>query len=149
MAFAHTMDNNVDGARQNGSNKSNTNTDSAVPAANTNNIAASTTTTTLPTNKNTNNSSSVNNVSNSSGNSSFWKNSGRLVPGRPSPKRVDAINFSGKGDGMVSTFRDYQQSVSDAWDTGDDEFCIISGTASGGQLGNGKCLSGRYVFNIN
>nr|XP_014103514.2 TBC1 domain family member 22B [Bactrocera oleae] len=135
------MDNNVDGARQNGSNKSNTNTDSAVPAANTNNIAASTTTTTLPTNKNTNNSSSVNNVSNSSGNSSFWKNSGRLVPGRPSPKRVDAINFSGKGDGMVSTFRDYQQSVSDAWDTGDDEFCIISGTASGGQLGNDSRIS--------
>ncbi|XP_017866203.1 PREDICTED: TBC1 domain family member 22B [Drosophila arizonae] len=76
---------------------------------------------------------------------SFWKNSGRAVPGRPSPKRdfLDNTNTnigkSGGGGGtavqrgdraaaggMVSTFRDYQQSVSDAWDTGDDEFCIIS-----------------------
>lgn len=119
------MDNNVDGARQNGSNKTNTNTASAVPTA----------PATLITNKITNNTGSINNASSSSG--SFWKNSGRLVPGRPSPKRVEATHFSGKGDGMVSTFRDYQQSVSDAWDMGDDEFCIISGTASGGHLGNG------------
>ncbi|KAH8343804.1 hypothetical protein KR059_010006, partial [Drosophila kikkawai] len=70
-------------------------------------------------------------------NSTFWKNSGRRVPGRPSPKReLDksvgaggaAVGGRGAGPntGMVSTFRDYQQSVSDAWDTGDDEFCIIS-----------------------
>lgn len=72
---------------------------------------------------------------------SFWKNSGRAVPGRPSPKRdfLDNTNSKsgagtvvqrdrGNGGGMVSTFRDYQQSVSDAWDTGDDEFCIISST---------------------
>ncbi|XP_023169573.2 TBC1 domain family member 22B [Drosophila hydei] len=76
---------------------------------------------------------------------SFWKNSGRAVPGRPSPKRdfLDKTNTNnsksgaeggtgvqradrGAAGGMVSTFRDYQQSVSDAWDTGDDEFCIIS-----------------------
>lgn len=62
---------------------------------------------------------------------SFWKNSGRIVPGRPSPKRVNSIsNSGGNGKPMVSTFRDYQQSVSDAWDTGDDEFCIISGGAA-------------------
>ncbi|KAH8265622.1 hypothetical protein KR038_012044, partial [Drosophila bunnanda] len=70
-------------------------------------------------------------------NSTFWKNSGRRVPGRPSPKReldklvgagVAGVGGRGTGPntGMVSTFRDYQQSVSDAWDTGDDEFCIIS-----------------------
>lgn len=71
---------------------------------------------------------------------SFWKNSGRAVPGRPSPKRdflgpkstsgaADPQRDRGNGSGgMVSTFRDYQQSVSDAWDTGDDEFCIISST---------------------
>ncbi|XP_034664591.1 TBC1 domain family member 22B [Drosophila subobscura] len=66
-------------------------------------------------------------------NSTFWKNSGRRVPGRPSPKRelpqeVVATGQRVAGIGMVSTFRDYQQSVSDAWDTGDDEFCIISST---------------------
>ncbi|EDV43493.1 uncharacterized protein Dana_GF16495, isoform A [Drosophila ananassae] len=62
---------------------------------------------------------------NSNSNSTFWKNSGRRVPGRPSPKR-ELDRPAGLGVGMVSTFRDYQQSVSDAWDTGDDEFCIIS-----------------------
>ncbi|KAH8241395.1 hypothetical protein KR032_012439, partial [Drosophila birchii] len=74
-------------------------------------------------------------------NSTFWKNSGRRVPGRPSPKReldksvgagVAGVGGRGAGPntGMVSTFRDYQQSVSDAWDTGDDEFCIISSEAA-------------------
>ncbi|KAH8294923.1 hypothetical protein KR018_004329, partial [Drosophila ironensis] len=66
---------------------------------------------------------------NANANSTFWKNSGRRVPGRPSPKREFerlAGTGLGAGVGMVSTFRDYQQSVSDAWDTGDDEFCIIS-----------------------
>lgn len=29
--------------------------------------------------------------------------------------------------GASSSFQDYQESVSDAWDLGDDEFCIISG----------------------
>ncbi|KAH8338914.1 hypothetical protein KR074_000004, partial [Drosophila pseudoananassae] len=62
---------------------------------------------------------------NTHSNSTFWKNSGRRVPGRPSPKR-ELDKSAGLGVGMVSTFRDYQQSVSDAWDTGDDEFCIIS-----------------------
>lgn len=30
------------------------------------------------------------------------------------------------GSGASSSFQDYQESVSDAWDLGDDEFCIIS-----------------------
>ncbi|XP_059219528.1 TBC1 domain family member 22B [Stomoxys calcitrans] len=65
-------------------------------------------------------------------NSSFWKNSNRIVPGRPSPKRdsnqaaTGAVLVAGQSGGMMATFRDYQKSVSDAWDTGDDEFCIIS-----------------------
>lgn len=62
---------------------------------------------------------------------SFWKNSNRIVPGRPSPKRVNSLGTNetagiGGAGGMMATFRDYQNSVSDAWDTGDDEFCIIS-----------------------
>ncbi|KAL9895110.1 TBC1 domain family member 22 [Glossina fuscipes fuscipes] len=69
----------------------------------------------------------------------FWRNSNRVVPGRPSPKNNlvstnshTAATASVSGGGainasvMMSTFRDYQNSVSDAWDTGDDEFCIIS-----------------------
>ncbi|EDV48298.1 TBC1 domain family member 22B [Drosophila erecta] len=69
--------------------------------------------------------------------STFWKNSGRRVPGRPSPKRelekaaavgVAVGRGAAPGSGMVSTFTEYQKSVSDAWDMGDDEFCIISST---------------------
>ncbi|XP_017057141.1 LOW QUALITY PROTEIN: TBC1 domain family member 22B [Drosophila ficusphila] len=72
-----------------------------------------------------------------SNSSTFWKNSGRRVPGRPSPKRETeksaAVGGAGgrgtaPGSGMVSTFTEYQKSVSDAWDMGDDEFCIISST---------------------
>ncbi|KAH8307668.1 hypothetical protein KR044_007757, partial [Drosophila immigrans] len=86
---------------------------------------------------------------------SFWKNSGRAVPGRPSPKRdfLDNTNSKnctagavhgdrdrGNGIGMVSTFRDYQQSVSDAWDTGDDEFCIINSTEAAGASDVGEAM---------
>ncbi|XP_017074707.1 TBC1 domain family member 22B [Drosophila eugracilis] len=65
--------------------------------------------------------------------STFWKNSGRRVPGRPSPKReleksVGVGLGADSATGMVSTFTEYQKSVSDAWDMGDDEFCIISST---------------------
>ncbi|XP_060647730.1 TBC1 domain family member 22B [Drosophila nasuta] len=86
---------------------------------------------------------------------SFWKNSGRAVPGRPSPKRDILYNTNskncaagavhrdrGNGFGMVSTFRDYQQSVSDAWDTGDDEFCIINSTeAAASEAGDAASIS--------
>lgn len=128
------MDNNVEGPRQNGSNKSS-------------NILASTV---AATKVYSTNIGIISNIGSSSANSSFWKNSGRLVPGRPSPKRGDDTHFiskgidrvlvspSGKGDGMVSTFRDYQQSVSDAWDTGDDEFCIMSGAAASAASANGE-----------
>ncbi|XP_036327104.1 TBC1 domain family member 22B-like isoform X1 [Rhagoletis pomonella] len=138
LAFAHTMDNNVEGARQNGSNKSS-------------NITASTVT---ATKVNSSNIGVITNIGSSGTNSSFWKNSGRLVPGRPSPKRGDDTSLisssvdgdlvrtsGGKGDGMVSTFRDYQQSVSDAWDTGDDEFCIMSGAAASAASANDSRIS--------
>ncbi|XP_061393358.1 TBC1 domain family member 22B [Musca vetustissima] len=75
---------------------------------------------------------------------SFWKNSNRVVPGRPSPKRDTnslssakvggGVGGAGHSGGMMATFRDYQNSVSDAWDTGDDEFCIISNATQQQQL---------------
>ncbi|XP_073839451.1 TBC1 domain family member 22 [Musca autumnalis] len=77
----------------------------------------------------------VTNTATTSSTNSFWKNSNRVVPGRPSPKRDTTALTAGKvvggvgagqSGGMMATFRDYQNSVSDAWDTGDDEFCIIS-----------------------
>lgn len=61
---------------------------------------------------------------------SFWKQSNRAVPGRPSPKKQDVkvVGRSGRGPvGGATSFQDFQESVRDAWDMGDDEFCIISG----------------------
>ncbi|XP_055844752.1 TBC1 domain family member 22B [Episyrphus balteatus] len=59
---------------------------------------------------------------------SFWKSSSRIVPGRPSPnvnlKMTNPTKSFGKKSGD-STFKDYQMSVSDAWDMGDDECCIL------------------------
>lgn len=61
--------------------------------------------------------------------SSFWKSGTRGLPGR--------LNREGSQTGLKmahnarptgsNSFQNYQQSVSDAWDLGDDEFCIISG----------------------
>lgn len=67
---------------------------------------------------------------------SFWRTNSRALPGRPSLNRPLGPNTS---SGLImahnnnnqhmkgSSFQTYQDSVSDAWDLGDDEFCIISG----------------------
>ncbi|XP_058129404.1 TBC1 domain family member 22B [Anopheles ziemanni] len=62
--------------------------------------------------------------------SSFWRNNSRSIPGRPTTvaNRTGGGRPIGSGSsGASSSFQDYQDSVSDAWDLGDDEFCIISG----------------------
>lgn len=74
----------------------------------------------------------------SSRENSFWKHNGRLVPGRPSPKKDSAKmlprSVSGGAargpNGSTSSFQDFQNSVRDAWDIGDDEFCIVSEMSS-------------------
>lgn len=79
---------------------------------------------------------------------SFWKPTSRAVPGRPSPKKLVANVGGGVGSkqqqqsaagggaasaggGPTSTFHDFQQSCSDAWDMGDDEYCILSNEMKG------------------
>uniref|UniRef100_A0A182N9X4 Rab-GAP TBC domain-containing protein n=1 Tax=Anopheles dirus TaxID=7168 RepID=A0A182N9X4_9DIPT len=62
--------------------------------------------------------------------SSFWRNNSRTIPGRPTTvtNRIGSGRPIGSSSsGSSSSFQDYQDSVSDAWDLGDDEFCIISG----------------------
>lgn len=79
-----------------------------------------------------------------SNDNSFWKPTSRAVPGRPSPKKlVTGVGAGGikhlqqsaggavGAGGMTSTFQDFQQSCSDAWDMGDDEFCILSNEMKG------------------
>uniref|UniRef100_A0A182PHW3 Rab-GAP TBC domain-containing protein n=1 Tax=Anopheles epiroticus TaxID=199890 RepID=A0A182PHW3_9DIPT len=61
---------------------------------------------------------------------SFWRNNSRTIPGRPTTvtNRIGSSRAIGSSSsGGNSSFQDYQDSVSDAWDLGDDEFCIISG----------------------
>ncbi|XP_050069451.1 TBC1 domain family member 22B [Anopheles maculipalpis] len=63
--------------------------------------------------------------------SSFWRNNSRTIPGRPTTVGSGRIGsgrpIGSSSSGGSSSFQDYQDSVSDAWDLGDDEFCIISG----------------------
>ncbi|KAG8234335.1 hypothetical protein J437_LFUL014901 [Ladona fulva] len=59
------------------------------------------------------------------GKSTFWKKNSKAVPGRPSPKK-DAPKSRPKNSSYPTSFQDFQESVSDAWDIGDDEFCIAS-----------------------
>ncbi|XP_008555035.1 TBC1 domain family member 22B [Microplitis demolitor] len=70
---------------------------------------------------------------------SFWKKNARAVPGRPSLKQDNrqlkmssTSNIPGGNGGAIgagssaASFRDFQESVDDAWDSGDDEFCTVS-----------------------
>uniref|UniRef100_A0A146LDU1 TBC1 domain family member 22B n=2 Tax=Lygus hesperus TaxID=30085 RepID=A0A146LDU1_LYGHE len=55
---------------------------------------------------------------------SFWKKNNKAVPGRPSPrKELKVISYN---PSPSTSFQDFQQSINDAWDPGDDEFCNIS-----------------------
>lgn len=64
---------------------------------------------------------------NNGGSSSFWKNNSRAVlPGRPKKDMRPPIMMN-KGSKDPQKFQFYQQDVNDAWDEGDDEFCIMSG----------------------
>ncbi|XP_034937262.1 TBC1 domain family member 22B [Chelonus insularis] len=70
---------------------------------------------------------------------SFWKKNARAVPGRPSLKqdnrqaKMSATSGIQSGNGgtlaagsSAASFKDFQESVDDAWDSGDDEFCMVS-----------------------
>lgn len=63
---------------------------------------------------------------------SFWRPNGRSAASRSSPRKEvkAAPTRSGRGPIGSTSFQDFQDSVRDAWDIGDDEFCIISGISS-------------------
>ncbi|KAL1473645.1 hypothetical protein MTO96_038549 [Rhipicephalus appendiculatus] len=72
----------------------------------------------------------------------FWRKNARSVPGsiKPvygasHPPRKDSMPSTPKKDGhssrhrrntSSSSFKDFQESTDDAWDIGDDEFCVVS-----------------------
>lgn len=58
---------------------------------------------------------------------SFWRTNSRALPGRPSLASAPIPAMAHNNKQVGSSFQNYQESVSDAWDLGDDEFCIISG----------------------
>lgn len=60
---------------------------------------------------------------------SFWKKNSKTVPGRPSPKKnpkTATHAAKGKPAGGSTSFHEFQASVSDVWDLGDDEYMTIS-----------------------
>lgn len=78
---------------------------------------------------------------------SFWRTNVRLVPGRPSPKKENKLLAkSSKGSIGSTSFQDFQNSVRDAWDIGDDEFCIVSEMSSKFNLFS--CLDSYLVNSI-
>ncbi|CAN8018761.1 unnamed protein product [Ixodes persulcatus] len=72
----------------------------------------------------------------------FWRKNAKTVPGsiKPvygasHPPRKDTMPSTPKKDGHTSkhrrntsssSFKDFQESTDDAWDIGDDEFCVVS-----------------------
>ncbi|XP_063241700.1 TBC1 domain family member 22B [Bacillus rossius redtenbacheri] len=56
---------------------------------------------------------------------SFWNKNVRAVPGRPSPTKDPKVSRH-RNAGSSASYHDFQESVSDAWDIGDDEFCVVS-----------------------
>ncbi|XP_020284448.1 TBC1 domain family member 22B isoform X2 [Pseudomyrmex gracilis] len=88
---------------------------------------------------------------------SFWKKNTRAVPGRPSLKQdvkygkfnsaaigssnlTSIANNSNTGGGSTS-FQDFQESVDDAWDSGDDEFCTVSDVKISKRVSHSAALS--------
>ncbi|EFN78663.1 TBC1 domain family member 22B [Harpegnathos saltator] len=91
---------------------------------------------------------------------SFWKKNTRAVPGRPSPKQdirhgkfntmaIGSGNLTGTSNSGGSTggssgstsFQDFQESVDDAWDSGDDEFCTVSDVKISKKVSHSAALS--------
>lgn len=91
---------------------------------------------------------------------SFWKKNNRAIPGRPSPKQdakygktiTAGSNYAsnlgssggatGSGSASSSTsFQDFQSSVDDAWDSGDDEFCTVSDVRISKRVSKSAALS--------
>ncbi|XP_076276844.1 TBC1 domain family member 22 isoform X2 [Lasioglossum baleicum] len=56
---------------------------------------------------------------------SFWRKNTHAVPG----SSTNAVSTSGgmsSSSGGSTSFQDFQESIDDAWDSGDDEFCTVS-----------------------
>ncbi|XP_050693947.1 TBC1 domain family member 22B-like isoform X2 [Eriocheir sinensis] len=66
----------------------------------------------------------------------FWKKNTK-VPGGSSPRKEGGQRKPEPND----SFQDYQESVSDAWDCGDDEFCVISDVKISNRMVQSAALS--------
>ncbi|XP_075218943.1 TBC1 domain family member 22 [Lycorma delicatula] len=70
----------------------------------------------------------------------FWRKHTKAVPGRPSPRK-EVRRITQHNATSASSFQDFQESVSDAWDIGDDEFCNISDVKISKQVAQSAALS--------
>ncbi|XP_069949858.1 TBC1 domain family member 22B isoform X3 [Cherax quadricarinatus] len=67
----------------------------------------------------------------------FWRKNSKSVPGRSSPRKESAVKKVEASD----SFLDYQESVNDAWECGDDEFCVISDVKISNRIVQSAALS--------
>ncbi|KAL7294851.1 hypothetical protein TKK_0011778 [Trichogramma kaykai] len=80
---------------------------------------------------------------------SFWKKNSRAIPGRPSLKQdarsekgsANSNSVGAPGTGGPTSFQDFAESVDDAWDTGDDEFCLVSDVRISKKVSESAALS--------
>lgn len=70
----------------------------------------------------------------------FWKKHTKAVPGRPSPRK-EVRTVTQHNPTSATSFQDFQESVNDAWDIGDDEFCNISDVKISKQVAQSAALS--------
>lgn len=62
----------------------------------------------------------------------FWNELASLFnrASSSSSPRKDSSGSGNRHHAPAASFDDFQQSINDAWDLGDDEFCVISGKLS-------------------
>ncbi|KAJ8665436.1 hypothetical protein QAD02_007098, partial [Eretmocerus hayati] len=81
---------------------------------------------------------------------SFWRKNSQAVPGRPSLKQEPSVppgntmggpGISGSASSGSTSFQDFQESIDDAWDSGDDEYCVVSDVRISKKVSHSAALS--------
>lgn len=60
----------------------------------------------------------------------LWNEASDILFRASSSPRKEISSQNANRNAPATSFDDFQQSVDDAWDLGDDEFCVISGNIS-------------------
>lgn len=75
-------------------------------------------------------SSNISNFENNS-KTTFWKKNNHVVPGRPSQKNLQRSESNRVRLSGSTSFQDFQESVSDAWELEDDDTLAVTSGITG------------------